>query len=144
MPASEKSCGVSLRRRPHAPLVAVKRERLRGTACVIAQQVLVSEGVAGTSSGRTRYNVRNFSSISEAMTTYDRIQSLAQMASSGIEGATPLTNLTETLFTQCLSLVGVACSPWKTCPRWPPHLAHMISTRCMPRLLSTLMQTESV
>eukprot|EP00964_Phaeocystis_antarctica_P108481 scaffold73056_cov60-Phaeocystis_antarctica.AAC.6 len=53
MPVSEKSCGVSLRRRPHAPLVAVKRERLRGTSVCeplsLAQQVLVWEGVAGTS-----------------------------------------------------------------------------------------------
>jgi len=50
--------------------------------------------------------------------------------------------LTLTEFTQCRSLVSVSCSPSKTWPKCPPQLAHKISTRRMPKELSTSMVTD--
>ena len=48
------------------------------------------------------------------------------------------TNLSDTLFTQCLSSVGVLNpSPLKTWPRWPPQLLQTISVRTMPPDLSS-------
>lgn len=42
-----------------------------------------------------------------------------------------------TLFTQCLSSVGVGYpSPLNTCPRCPPQLLHTISVRSIPNELS--------
>ena len=75
------------------------------------------------------------------------------------------TYLTETELTQWRSLVSVKRSPSKTSaapasrpqagsrgarvrrcagarPRWPPHPAHMISTRCIPMLTSVCVTTD--
>jgi hypothetical protein len=51
------------------------------------------------------------------------------------------TYLTETLLTQCLSLVGVNDSPSNTCPKCPSQFAHRISTRFIPKEVSTCVRT---
>lgn len=52
------------------------------------------------------------------------------------------TNLIDREFTQCLWSVGVGNpSPSNTCPRWPPQFLHVISTRFIPKLLSSCLST---
>lgn len=53
-----------------------------------------------------------------------------------------LLKLMDTLFTQCLSSVGVGYpSPLNTWPRWPPQLLHTISVRSMPNVRSVCLVT---
>ena len=67
----------------------------------------------------------------------------------GTPGARPLrrpphdlgTNLMEMELTQWRELVGVKRSPLNSWPKWPPQLAHVISMRCMPRVLSSWRST---
>lgn len=51
-------------------------------------------------------------------------------------------NLILTLFTQCLSSVGVGYpSPLNTCPKWPPQFEHTISVLDIPNDLSSCLIT---